>query len=51
MRLDNLLCVRKRYRHYTTDSNHGMPVYENLAKCLRVTGINELWVADITYIQ
>ncbi len=51
MRLDNLLCVRKRYRHCTTDSNHGMPVYENLVKGMRVTGINQLWVADITYIQ
>jgi transposase InsO family protein len=51
MRLDNLLCVRKRYRLCTTDSNHGERVYENLAKGLRVTGINQLWVADITYIQ
>jgi len=51
MRLDNLLCVRKRYRYCTTDSNHNERVYENLAKGLRVTGINQLWVADITYIQ
>lgn len=51
MRQDSLLCVRKRYRVSTTDSNHGERVYENLAKGLRVTGINQLWVADITYIQ
>lgn len=51
MRQDNLLCVRRRYRHCTTDSNHGMRVYENLAKGMKVTGINQLWVADITYIQ
>lgn len=51
MRMDNLLCVRKRYRLCTTDSNHGMPVYENLAKGLRVTGLNQLWVSDITYIH
>jgi len=51
MRQDNLLCVRKRYRICTTDSNHDERVYENLAKGLRVTGINQLWVADITYIQ
>jgi putative transposase len=51
MRMDNLLCVRKRYRLCTTDSNHGMPVYENLARDLLVTGINQLWVADITYIH
>jgi putative transposase len=51
MRRDNLLCVRKRYRHCTTDSNHGEKVYENLARDMDVTGINQLWVADITYIQ
>lgn len=51
MKQDNLLCVRRRYRHCTTDSNHGMRVYENLAKGMKVTGINQLWVADITYIQ
>jgi putative transposase len=51
MRLDNLLCVRKRYRLCTTDSNHCERVYENLARYLHVTGINQLWVADITYIQ
>ncbi len=51
MRMDNLLCVRKRYRLCTTDSNHGMPVYDNLARGLRVTGLNQLWVSDITYIR
>lgn len=51
MRMDNLLCVRKRYRHCTTDSDHGLRVYENLAKGMRVSGINQLWVSDITYIQ
>lgn len=51
MRQDNLLCVRKRYRLCTTDSDHGMPVYENLARDMDVTGLNQLWVADITYIH
>jgi putative transposase len=51
MRLDNLLCVRKRFRLCTTDSNHGEKVYANLARGLEVTGVNQLWVADITYIQ
>jgi putative transposase len=51
MKQDNLLCVRKRFRLCTTNSNHGMPVYDNLAKDLRVTGINQLWVSDITYIH
>lgn len=51
MRLDGLLCVKKRYRPCTTDSNHSEKVYVNLARNLTVTGINQLWVADITYIQ
>jgi transposase InsO family protein len=51
MRLDNLLCVKKRFRLCTTDSNHGMRVYANLARDIEVMGINQLWVSDITYIQ
>lgn len=51
MREDNLLCVRKRKFVLTTDSNHLWPVYPNLAAALRVEGINQLWVADITYIR
>ena len=35
----------------TTDSNHGHPVYPNLLAELTVTGINQVWVADITYIR
>lgn len=48
---DNLLCVRKRRWVRTTNSNHGLPVYENLASELEVKGPNQLWVADITYIR
>ncbi len=51
MKEDNLLCVKKRFRLRTTDSNHGEKIYPNLARDLKVTGINQLWVADITYIQ
>ena len=52
MREDNLLCLRKRkFKVITTDSNHGHPVHENLAANLELTGINQLWVADITYIR
>jgi transposase InsO family protein len=51
MREDNLLCVRKRRFVVTTDSNHGRKVYPNLAQHLIVTGIDQLWVADITYIR
>jgi len=51
MREDSLLCVKKRFKLQTTDSNHGEKVYPNLAENLAVTDINQLWVADITYIQ
>lgn len=51
MRVDNLLCLRKRKFVLTTDSNHGLPIYPNLAKDMVLTGINQLWIADITYIR
>jgi len=35
----------------TTDSEHGYPVYPNLLKGLEVTDVNQVWVADITYIR
>src|SRR5262245_302133 len=34
----------------TTDSRHDLPIYPNLLKHRQVRGINEVWVADITYI-
>jgi putative transposase len=51
MREDNLLCVRSRSFVVTTDSRHGLPVYPNLAREIKPTAINQLWVADITYIR
>jgi putative transposase len=51
MREDNLLCLRQRSFVRTTDSRHGFKVYPNLAKNMDLTGINQLWVADITYIR
>jgi putative transposase len=51
MRQDNLLCVRRRAFVTTTDSRHGLPVYPNLARDVELTAINQLWVADITYIR
>jgi putative transposase len=52
MREDNLLCLRRRkFAVVTTDSNHDRPVYPNLAREIAPTGINQLWVADITYIR
>jgi putative transposase len=51
MREDNLLCLRRRKFVVTTDSNHHRPVYPNLARGMVLTGIDQLWIADITYIR
>ena len=51
LRADNLLCLRQRPFVTTTDSAHGFPVFPNLARNLVLTDINQLWVADITYIR
>jgi putative transposase len=51
MREDNLLAIRYRKFVPTTDSSHRHKVYWNLAKRMTLTGINQLWVADITYIR
>lgn len=54
MREDNLLCIRKRHFIATTDGEHGLPVYPNLARAMRAEGldkIDQLWVSDITYIR
>jgi putative transposase len=51
MREDNLLCLRKRKFVVTTDSNHNLRVYPNLAGSMELTGLDQLWIADITYIR
>jgi len=51
MRENNITCRRKRFTAVTTDSNHDLPIYPNLARGLEVTSVNQLWVADITYIR
>lgn len=51
MREDNLLCLRKRAFIHTTDSEHDLKIYPNLAGKMQVDGLNQLWVADITYIR
>jgi transposase InsO family protein len=48
------LCGRQqgRYRVATTDSNHDEPIAPNrLAEAPKATAPNQIWVADITYIQ
>jgi len=51
LREDNLLCIRHRKFVCTTDSNHSFRVYPNLAGKMELTGVDQLWVADITYIR
>jgi len=51
MREDNLLCVRRRRFVVTTDSHHGRKVYPNRARQMVLSGVDQLWVADITYIR
>ncbi len=51
MREDNLLAVQPKQFVVTTDSNHELEVYLNLAYRMKLTGIDQLWVADITYIR
>src|SRR6188472_301881 len=51
MREDNLLCLRRRKFLESTDSRHGFPIYPNLAGDLQLTNVNQLWIADITYIR
>lgn len=50
MREDNLIRKKKRFRPSTTNSNHNYPLYPNLVKNIEVTKLNQLWVADITYV-
>jgi putative transposase len=52
MREDNLLCLRKRaFVPVTTCSRHGWRVVANLARGMVPTDLDQLWVADITYIR
>jgi transposase InsO family protein len=51
IREDNLLAVQPRAFVVTTDSDHEFEVYLNLASRMKLTGMNQLWVADITYIR
>jgi transposase InsO family protein len=52
MREDNLLCLRNRaFVPITTDSRHGWRVVPNLARGMTLSGLDQLWVADITYVH
>jgi putative transposase len=52
MRQDNLLCLRRQsFVPVTTDSRHSWHVVPNLARGMVPTSLDQLWVADITYIR
>jgi len=51
MRKDNLLALQPKRFKVTTNSNHKLEIYLNLAARMKLTGIDQLWVADITYIR
>ena len=51
MREDNLLAIQPKEFVTTTDSDHALEVYLNLARRMQLNGIDQLWVADITYIR
>lgn len=51
MREENILCTRKSFKPKTTNSNHDLPLYPNLTRDVIVTRLNQVWVADITYIH
>lgn len=51
MQEEKLTCRRKKtFKPVTTQSNHGLAVYPNLVKNIDITGPNQVWVGDITYI-
>jgi putative transposase len=51
MQEEELICKMKKRWVVTTDSNHPYPVYPNLLKDAKITGVNQAWVSDITYIR
>jgi putative transposase len=52
MREDNLLCLRsKPFVPCTTNSRHEFPIVPNLTRDLIPTGLDQIWVADITYVR
>lgn len=48
---NHLLIRRRKRRVYTTQSQHWLRKYPNLIKGMRIRGVNQLWVSDITYVR
>jgi putative transposase len=52
MREDNLLCLRQKpFVPSTTNSRHEFPIVPNLTRGLVPTGLDQIWVADMTYVR
>jgi len=51
MRESDLLCRARRKRVKTTNSKHNFPRYPNLIKDIVISAMNQVWLADITYIR
>jgi putative transposase len=51
MRKDNLLALQPKCFQVNTNSNHKFEIYLNLAARMKLSGINQLWVTDITHIR
>jgi transposase InsO family protein len=51
MQADSLLAIRRRRFVPTTDSRHQFEVFLNVARRMELTAVNQLWVADLTYIR
>jgi putative transposase len=51
MREQSWLCKLCRRGQRTTQSDHGLPIYPNLLRDAEITGLNQVWLADITYIR
>lgn len=43
--------VRKIFRVATTDSQHGFAVFPHVLPTVTITGPNQVWAADLTYIR
>ncbi len=51
MRLDNLVGSRRSVRTYLKYKRHGLPRYGNVAADFTPTGLDQLWLVDLTYVR
>lgn len=51
LRENNMLVRKRKRKFFTTQSHHWLHKYDNLIEGKELTGSNQLWVADITYIK